>query len=97
MASLLVNDRNDSVATRPRLLIDEAVMNHFGALVRVIRLANAEEAVLLGDRNQLPFIDRLNLFKLKYARPNSVMKVTEELLCTYRNLMDVAYTLSEGI
>ncbi|GBP43378.1 hypothetical protein EVAR_34294_1 [Eumeta japonica] len=32
---------------------------------------------------------------MEYIRPNLVAKVTKELLCSYRNPMDVAYALNE--
>ncbi|GBP83218.1 hypothetical protein EVAR_66769_1 [Eumeta japonica] len=32
---------------------------------------------------------------MQYIRPNLVATVTKELLCTYRNPMDVAYALNE--
>ncbi|XP_050550003.1 uncharacterized protein LOC126910728 [Spodoptera frugiperda] len=78
-----------------RLTVDEALMNHFGAIIMAVRLSGASEVVLVGDINQLPYIDRENLFELNYARPNMVAAITQELLCTHRNPLDVAYTLSE--
>lgn len=78
-----------------RLTVDEALMNHFGAIIMAVRLSGASEVVLVGDINQLPYIDRENLFELNYARPNMVAAITQELLCTHRNPLDVAYTLSK--
>ncbi|XP_072948186.1 uncharacterized protein [Epargyreus clarus] len=92
MASLLVNGSEKSYE---RLLIDEALMNHFGAIVMAIRLTGATEALLAGDINQLPYIERNNLFELLYSRPTPVAKISQELLCTHRNPKDVAYALSE--
>ncbi|KAF9416571.1 hypothetical protein HW555_006146 [Spodoptera exigua] len=76
-----------------RIIVDEALMNHFGAIVMAARLSGASEVVLVGDVNQLPFLDRENLFQLNYTRPNVVAAITHELSCTHRNPMDVAYTL----
>ncbi|KAF9422270.1 hypothetical protein HW555_002079 [Spodoptera exigua] len=78
-----------------RIIVDEALMNHFGAIVMAARLSGASEVVLVGDVNQLPFLDRENLFQLNYTRPNVVAPITHELSCTHRNPMDVAYTLGE--
>ncbi|KAF9406252.1 hypothetical protein HW555_013311, partial [Spodoptera exigua] len=78
-----------------RIIVDEALMNHFGAIVMAARLSGASEVVLVGDVNQLPFLDRENLFQLNYTRPNVVAAITHELSCTHRNPMDVAYTLGE--
>jgi ribonuclease HI len=94
VASVLVNgwDEGDPCA---RLIADEALMNHFGAIVMVARLVQAKEVVLIGDENQLPFIDRQNCFQLTYTSPNTITPVTDKLLCTHRNPQDVAYALQE--
>lgn len=94
MASVLVNGfkKNERYI---RLIVDEALMNHFGAIIMASRLSGAGEIVLIGDVNQLPYIDRENLFELRYQRPNLVASISQELLCTHRNPMDVAYALRE--
>lgn len=94
MASLLVNGIPEGESCT-RLMVDEALMNHFGSIVLALQLARASETLLIGDNNQLPYIDRNNLFPLIYNRPNLVTNITKELLCTYRNPMDVAYALNE--
>ncbi|XP_053618054.1 uncharacterized protein LOC128679687 [Plodia interpunctella] len=94
MASLLVNGMMKG-ETCTRLVVDEALMNHFGSIVMATKITGASETLLIGDHNQLPYIDRHNLFPLKYCRPHKVTTVTKELLCTYRNPQDVAYALSE--
>ena len=93
MASTLVNGFGKESFSR--LMVDEALMNHFGAIVMVSRLSGAGEIVLIGDVNQLPYINRENLFEMRYHRPNLVTKISQELLCTHRNPMDVAYALRE--
>ncbi|GBP39341.1 hypothetical protein EVAR_24322_1 [Eumeta japonica] len=95
MASVVVNGFQEP-KNCDRLIVDEALMSHFGAIVMATRLAGAKEVLLMGDVNQLPFIDRLNLFEMQYIRPNLVATVIKELLCTYRNPMDAAYALNEG-
>lgn len=94
MASLLVNGMSEGESCK-RILVDEALMNHFGSIVLAIQIVKASEVTLLGDNNQLPYIDRCNLFKLEYNRPNKITPITKELLCTYRNPQDVAYALNE--
>ncbi|GBP69959.1 hypothetical protein EVAR_85727_1 [Eumeta japonica] len=69
--------------------------SHFGAIVMATRLAGAKEDLLIGNVNQLPFIDRLNHFKMECIRPNLVVTVSKKLLCTNRNPMNVAYALNE--
>lgn len=94
MASLLVNGVQKGESCK-RLVVDEALMNHFGSIVLAAQLVKADEVLLIGDDNQLPYIDRNNLFTLKYTRPYTVTNITKELLCTYRNPLDVAYALNE--
>ncbi|CAK1604660.1 unnamed protein product [Parnassius mnemosyne] len=95
MASILVNGMRRQNRRCTRLLVDEALMNHFGAIVMAMRLSGAEKILLIGDINQLPYIDRENLFAMQYTRPSLVTTISQELLCTHRNPMDVAYALSE--
>ncbi|GBP76719.1 hypothetical protein EVAR_52454_1 [Eumeta japonica] len=96
MASVLVNDFR-GLKSCDRLIVDEVLMSHFGATVMVTRLAGANSYPnqRIVDVTQLPFIDRLNLFEMEYVRSNLVATVTKELLCTYRNTIDVAYALNE--
>ncbi|KOB69843.1 Replicase large subunit [Operophtera brumata] len=94
MASVLVNGFRE-LDKSYRLTIDEALMNHFGAIIMASRLSGAGEIVLIGDVNQLPYIDRNNLFEIRYNRPNLIANISQELLCTHRNPMDVAYALRE--
>lgn len=42
-----------------RLIIDEALMLHVGAIVHAILKSGAEEVILIEDRLQIPFIKRL--------------------------------------
>lgn len=94
MASILANGFRSQDQCY-RLTVDEALMNHFGAIVMAVKLSGASELVLIGDVNQLPFLDRENLFQLRYTRPDLVAGITQEFLCTHRNPMDVALALSE--
>ncbi|GBP40472.1 hypothetical protein EVAR_25325_1 [Eumeta japonica] len=93
MASVLMNDFQ-RLKSCDRLIVDEALISHFGA-VMATRLAGAKEVLLINDVNQLAFIDRLYFFEMQYIRPNLVATVKKELLCTYRNSMDVAYALND--
>lgn len=96
MASVLVNGLKDHERlTCRRLLIDEALMNHFGAIIMASWIAGVRETVMVGDKNQLPFIDRAKVFELQYCRPDHVAKIKTELVCTRRNPCDVAFALSE--
>lgn len=92
LASILANGCKEKYY---RVTVDEALMNHFGSIVMAARLIGAKEIVLIGDINQLPFLDRLNLFRLFYSGPNLVTRINQELLCTHRNPMDVAFALRD--
>lgn len=94
LASLLVNGKQRGDSCK-RLVVDEALMNHFGSIVMAMEIVKADSLLLLGDTNQLPFIDRHNLFTLHYNTPQKLTKLTEEWRCTHRNPMDVAYALNE--
>ncbi|CAH2096585.1 unnamed protein product [Euphydryas editha] len=50
MTSILVNGFREGVKI-DRLTVDEALMNHFGAIVMAARLSEAKEVVLVGDIN----------------------------------------------
>ena len=92
IASILVNSVTENPA---RLFVDEALMNHFGAIVMAAILSKAKTLILIGDINQLPFIDRLNLFQMHYIGPNLVTTISQELARSYRCPMDVTYALNE--
>ncbi|GBP00851.1 hypothetical protein EVAR_50142_1 [Eumeta japonica] len=93
MASILVNGFKEH--THNRLLIDEAMMNHFGAIITAALLAKAKELLLIGDINQIPHIDRHNVFPMSYEKPNAVAKSPRtatilqkpmDVACPQRNL-----------
>lgn len=48
-----------------QLTVGEALMNHFGAIVMATKLSGAEVVILIRDENQLPYIDRENLFEIR--------------------------------
>lgn len=70
VASVLINGMREHEGCT-RLLLDEALMNHFGAIVMACKVTGATHVVLIGDVNQIPYIDRQNLFKLLYPTPTS--------------------------
>ena len=64
-AKLLSEARRDSDNCN-RLTIDEALINHFGAIVMAARISRAKEILLTRNTNQLPYINRENLFEMFY-------------------------------
>ena len=59
-----------------------------------VKLTGAKTPKLIGDINQLPFIDRRNLFKTNYIGPNFVMSISQKLSRSYRCPLDVTYALN---
>lgn len=57
-------------------------------------LTGAKKVVCLGDKNQIPYIDRDHVSDLKYTLPSSYMDVREELHASYWCPIDVMYVLS---
>ena len=82
MASMLVNGARQE--SDNRLIVDEALMNHFGAIVTAGKISGADEILLIRDVNQLPYIDRENLFEMIYRRPPQVF-MNQKLVCTQRS------------
>ncbi|GBP93753.1 hypothetical protein EVAR_63116_1 [Eumeta japonica] len=78
MASILVNGFKEQ--THNCLLIYEAMMNHFGAIITAALLGEAKELLLIGDINQIPHTNRHNVFLMSYEKPNAVAKISRELL-----------------
>ncbi|GBP13310.1 hypothetical protein EVAR_8228_1 [Eumeta japonica] len=75
MASILVNGFKEQ--THNCLLIDEAMMNLFGAIITAALLAKAKELLLIGYINQIPHVDRHNVFPMNCEKPNTVAKSPE--------------------
>lgn len=78
-----------------RQTVDDALMDHFGAIVMVARLSRASKVVLIGDVNNLHDINREILFDMRYCRPYLTTNIIHELFCTYRSPMDVVYAMCE--
>ncbi|CAH2095277.1 unnamed protein product [Euphydryas editha] len=94
MASVLVNGFREGVKIN-HLTVNEALMNNFGAIVMAARLSGAEKVILIGDINQLPYIDKDNLFEMRYCKPTLLTTISSDLSCTHRNPKDVAFAISE--
>lgn len=81
--------------TYERMFIDEALMVHAGLIAYAISRAKVREVVMLGDKNQIPFIDRYGLLPLKYSDLFMWCGVSEERNVTYRCPMDVTCALEK--
>ncbi|GBP78835.1 hypothetical protein EVAR_103396_1 [Eumeta japonica] len=69
MASVLVNSYQEPKSC-DRLIVDEALMESFWSHRNGHMACGCKEAFLIGDVNQLSFIDSLNLFDIEYTRLN---------------------------
>ncbi|GBP77743.1 Matrix metalloproteinase-16 [Eumeta japonica] len=86
MSSVFVNgSRFAEPNSCDRPIVNKTLKSHFGIILMTTRLAGPKEVPKIGDVNQLPFIDGLNLFEMEYIRTNLVVMVA----------MDVAYALNE--
>jgi len=81
--------------TYKRVFVDEALMIHAGAVGFVCAISRCEEIVMLGDINQIPYIDRDHMIPLRFYRPSCYSDTSEELIRTYRCPVDVCYALRE--
>nr|WPR17629.1 MAG: polyprotein [Mite martelli-like virus] len=72
---------------------DEALMTHAGAIGYIASLSSCKRIVLLGDKYQIPYIDREHILHLQYSSPEVFIKETQNHTVTYRCPQDVAYAL----
>lgn len=78
--------------------VDEALMRHAGEILLIAYYTRCTELKLLGDINQIPFINRTSLV-LRYTSLIDYVDHTEYLNITYRCPLDVAahfYSLYKG-
>lgn len=89
VASVLVNGVK---LDYDRLFIDEALMMHAGDWV--FELTGVENVVMIGDINQIPYVDRDHICPLKFEHPKLFCDIGTVLNATYRCPIDVAYSLN---
>ncbi|KAG8301064.1 hypothetical protein J6590_061490 [Homalodisca vitripennis] len=76
-----------------RGIVDKALMLHAGEIVFVFALAEVSQALLIGDKNQIPYINRTP-YDLKYFNILEIAKVTQTLNHSYRCTSSAADFLS---
>jgi len=79
--------------TSDTLYIDESLMHHPGLIIAIIILSKAKIVNLLGDRHQIPFVNRNKTFICKYTDLMRFFKVTRTLNTTFRCPQDVTFLL----
>lgn len=90
VASVLVNGVKEEYS---RVFIDEALMMHAEMIGFLSVLTSAAELYMIGDVNQILYIDRDQMCPIRYSKPSSFAKVTQSLKCSYRCPVDVVYAL----
>ncbi|ALT22299.1 polymerase [Colombian potato soil-borne virus] len=84
---------NDTQSRAGVLHFDEALMAHAGMVYFVADDLSARSVVCQGDSQQIPFINRVEAIKLRYAKLK-IDNVVEKRL-TYRSPLDVAAYLTK--
>lgn len=91
LASLLINGTHG--CKYERVFLDEALMVHAGAIGFVMYVTGCKELCMLGDRNQIPYVDRDHVCEILYSDVSKFCDVTRNLVRTYRCPIDVCYVL----
>lgn len=80
--------------THKRVIIDEALILHAGEILNAYALANVQEALLVGDTNQIPYINRTrhNVTHYDITKLDSVDRVLNH---SYRCTNSVTALLSQ--
>jgi len=92
--SFLINTKKN--LRRNVLHIDEALMSHPGELFFCVALSGAKIVRMLGDVMQIPFINRMPAYKVKYDRLQSIIPISEVLSNSFRCPPDVAARLDKA-
>nr|QNJ34552.1 ORF2 [Bemisia tabaci virga-like virus 1] len=74
---------------------DEALMSHAGSIAFVAVITQCEMLFLIGDVNQIPFIDRLHICPVRFGSMSGFAVVTRVLKASYRCPVDVVYALRD--
>nr|WNV36298.1 polyprotein [Rubber tree latent virus 2] len=85
----------NSSSQHKEVWVDEALMQHAGALVLVALKSQCEVLHLMGDRAQIAFIPRMGDVALRYCSIGDLVPISKELNVSHRCPVDVAANLSE--
>lgn len=87
---------HEDISKFDRLIVDEARMIHLGSIVFALLKSGVKEVIMLGDKKQIPYINRTPTSEVLYSelKPEYVDEV-EHLSTTYRCTATVAALLSE--
>jgi len=79
--------------TTKRLIFDECFLQHAGCVYAAATLAEAEELVMFGDTQQIPFVSRIPHLRLRNSKVGADEK--REFNMTYRSPADATFALSK--
>lgn len=78
------------------ILVDEATMIHPGQIVFLVSLLpNVKKIVMIGDVNQIPYIDRLRMGDVQYHKASDVCMRLPDLTITRRCPAQIVYALQD--
>lgn len=91
--SLLINDKvhPDSISM---CYFDEALMVHPGHLIALIVKYRFQTVMVLGDNMQIPFVNRLEKFDMRFSKLAALFRVTETMNVSWRCPPDVVARLA---
>nr|QWK51486.1 ORF1 [Manihot esculenta associated ampelovirus 1] len=86
----------DKIATNEyeEMWVDECYMVHVGHINLLLGVLRAKRVVMLGDRRQIPFINRLKGVAICHSFMNINLEKLEEKCITYRCPADICWWLS---
>lgn len=74
--------------------IDEALMMHPGVIGYVMLLSSCKKLILLGDKNQIPFVNRTKQLPDYFSNLVDIIKPTTNLNVSYRCPVDISVLFS---
>lgn len=78
-----------------RLIVDEALMMHAGEILFAAVVSGVREVMLIGDKNQIPFINRSQALEVKYHNISEIAPVSKVLSTTFRCTTSATAVLSK--
>lgn len=86
---------HEDIQMYSRLIVDEALMAHFGHIACCIAKSRAKTIVLIGDKLQIPYINRNKICDMRFSLfPDVVLSSIEQMNITYRCTLTTTALLS---
>nr|DBA44328.1 TPA_asm: RdRp [Cotesiavirus virgavi] len=85
---------SDDVTEYNNIMIDEALMVHVGQILFTVIKSKGQKLIMIGDQNQIPFINRLPRCKVMYYSPLNFTSNIVHLSVSYRCTLTTAALLS---